>query len=119
MSRAPLRLEEYLKHIVEAIDRIQTYCDDMSEIGFLSSQITQDAVVRNFEIIGEACKNIERTASPEFLATHSDLPLTFAYDMRNMLAHGYYKVDLAVVWKTIETDLPHLKIQVEQSLSGL
>ena len=89
MKRGPLRLDEYLKHILEAIDRIQTNCEDLSEVGFLSSQITQDAVIRNFEIIGEASKNVERVATAEFLATHADLPLAFAYDMRNVLAHGY------------------------------
>lgn len=119
MSRGSLRLDDYLKHILNAIDRIQTYCDDMSEIGFLESQLTQDAVIRNFEIIGEASKNVERVADPEFLSIHSDLPLAFAYDMRNVLAHGYYKVDLGVVWKTIETDLPKLKIQVEKALQAL
>ena len=52
MNRGALRLEEYLKHILEAIDRIQKYCDDMSESSFLASESTQDAVIRNFEIIG-------------------------------------------------------------------
>ncbi len=116
MNRGPLRLEEYLKHILIAIDRIQKYCHDMSEVNFLSSQITQDAVIRNFEIIGEASKNIERVATSEFLAAHSDLPLAFAYDMRNVLTHGYCKVDLEVVWKTIESDLPNLKTQIEEAL---
>ena len=92
MNRGSLRLEEYLKHIIEAIDGIQTYCEDMSEVSFLSSQITQDAVIRNFEIIGEASKNIERVATPEFLALNSDLPLSFAYDTRNLLAQGYYSL---------------------------
>jgi uncharacterized protein with HEPN domain len=119
MNRGTLRLEEYLKHVLKAIDRIQTYCGDMSEVSFISSQITQDAVIRNFEIIGEASKNIERVATPEFLALNSDLPLSFAYDMRNLLAHGYYKIDLEVVWKTIEADLPNLKVLVEKAIEGL
>ena len=67
----------------------------------------------------EASKNIERVATPEFLALNSDLPLSFAYDMRNLLAHGYYKVDLEVVWKTIEADLPNLKVLVEKAIEGL
>ena len=116
MNRGTLRIEEYLKHILKAIDRIQRYCEDMSEVSFLSSQITQDAVIRNFEIIGEASKNIERIATPEFLALNSNLPLSFAYDMRNLLTPGYYKVDLDVVWKTIEADLPNLKTLVEKAL---
>ena len=78
----------------------------------------QDAVIRNFEIIGEASKNVERVA-PEFVAAHPDLPLAFAYDMRNLLAHGYYKVDVAVVWKTIERDLPFLQQQVTVAMRNL
>jgi uncharacterized protein with HEPN domain len=78
----------------------------------------QDAVIRNFEIIGEASKNVERVA-PEFVAAHPELPLAFAYDMRNLLAHGYYKVDVAVVWKTIERDLPFLQQQVTMAMRNL
>ena len=78
----------------------------------------QDAVIRNFEIIGDASKNVERVA-PEFVAAHPDLPLAFAYDMRNLLAHGYYKVDVAVVWKTIERDLPFLHQQVTMAMRKL
>jgi hypothetical protein len=55
-----LRIPDYLGHIVEAIERIHRYVEDMSEVGFLEDEKTQDAVVRNFEIIGEASRNIER-----------------------------------------------------------
>ena len=78
----------------------------------------QDAVIRNFEIIGEASKNVERVA-PEFVAAHPDLPLAFAYDMRNLLAHGSYKVDVAVFGKTIERDLPFLQQQVTMAIRNL
>jgi uncharacterized protein with HEPN domain len=66
----------------------------MDEAGFLSNAMVQDAVIRNLEIIGEASSNSERVA-PQFVAAHPELPLTYAYEMRNVLAHGYYKVDLA------------------------
>ena len=118
MSRDPLRLRDYLGHILEAISQIQTYCEDIDEVSFLANRMIQDAVIRNFEIIGEASKNIERVA-PEFVATHPELPLAFAYDMRNLLAHGYYKVDVAVVWKTIERDLPYLQQQVTMAMRNL
>ncbi|MSQ76290.1 MAG: DUF86 domain-containing protein [Rhodoferax sp.] len=59
----------------------------------------------------EASKNVERVA-PELVSAHPELPLAFAHDMRNLLAHGYYKVDVNVVWKTIERDLPYLQQQV-------
>jgi uncharacterized protein with HEPN domain len=55
MSRSdPLRLPEYLGHIVQAIDRVLRYVEDMVELTFLQDGKTQDAVIRNFEVIGEA-----------------------------------------------------------------
>ena len=111
MSRDALRLADYLSHIVDAIDRINKYCQDLDEPSFLANDLVQDAVIRNFEVIGEASKNVERVA-PDFISTHQELPFAFAYEMRNVLAHGYYKVDLGVVWKTIERDLPYLREQV-------
>ena len=118
MIRDPLRLGDYLGHILEAISQIKNYCEDIDEVTFLKNRMIQDAVIRNFEIIGEASKNVERVA-PEFVVAHPDLPLAFAYDMRNLLAHGYYKVDVAVVWKTIERDLPYLQQQVTLAIRNL
>lgn len=60
MSKADkLRIPDYLGHIHEAIQRIHRYVEDMDEVRFLEDPKTQDAVIRNFEIIGEACRNIE------------------------------------------------------------
>ncbi len=99
MSKANiLRLPEYLGHIVEAIERIHRYVEDLDEVAFLQDEKTQDAVIRNFEIIGEASNNI-KSHHPEFSYQHPEVPLNFAYEMRNALAHGYFKVDLEIVWK--------------------
>ena len=87
MSRSSLRLVDYLDHILEAIERISTYCADTDEVGFLSNNMLQDAVIRNFEVIGEASHNILKLNS-NFLHEHPDAPLLFAYEMRNALAHG-------------------------------
>jgi len=112
MSRDKQRLADYLKHIHEAIERICRYSEDMAEWAFLQNELVQDAVIRNFEIIGEASRNIERHY-PDFAKAHPDVPLAFAYEMRNALAHGYFKVDLEIVWKTIQRDLPILNEQIE------
>ncbi len=106
-----LRLPEYLGHIVEAIDRVHRYVEDMVELSFLQDEKTQDAVIRNFEVIGEASNNIKRY-HPDFARLHPEVPFNFAYEMRNALAHGYFKIDFEVVWKTIHTDLPELRRQV-------
>jgi uncharacterized protein with HEPN domain len=87
MTNEPLRIGDYFGHIIEAIDRIQKYSANCDEASFLSDELIQDAVIRNFEIIGEASKNIERVAAG-FMAANPQLPLAFAYEMRNVLAHG-------------------------------
>ncbi|OIR17037.1 hypothetical protein GALL_28580 [mine drainage metagenome] len=93
MSRADaLRLPEYLRHILEAIERISRYV--------------------------EASRNIGRYHD-QFADEHDYLPLNFAYEMRNALAHGYFKVDLQIVWKTIQVSLPQLHQQVRQLLDGM
>jgi len=112
MSRDKQRLADYLEHILEAIDRIARYTEDMDEEVFLGNEMAQDAVIRNIEIIGEASHNIEEHY-PEFATAHPELPLAFAYQMRNAVAHGYFKVDLEIVWKTIQNDLPGLHQQVK------
>ena len=106
-----LRLPEYLGHIVQAIDRVHRYVADMHEAGFLQDEKTQDAVIRNFEVIGEASNNIKKY-HPDFASQHPEVPLNFAYEMRNALAHGYFKIDFEVVWTTIHADLPGLRSQV-------
>jgi uncharacterized protein with HEPN domain len=112
------RLLDYLEHIAGAIERIQRYLAGMDYQGFVASEEKQDAVIRNLEIIGEASENIRRN-HPGFAKEHSYFPWKYAYGMRNALAHGYFKVDLQIVWKTIETDLPHLKSQVERIIDSL
>ncbi|MCL2657692.1 MAG: DUF86 domain-containing protein [Betaproteobacteria bacterium] len=112
MSRDQQRLTDYLAHILEAIERINCYTEDMDEVAFLNDSLVQDAVIRNFEIIGEASNNIEKHY-PEFAAAHSELPLAFAYQMRNAVAHGYFKVDFEIVWKTIQRALPSFHIQIQ------
>lgn len=106
MSKADeLRLPEYLGHIVDAVGRINHYTEGMSEEGFLGDARTQDAVIRNFEIIGEACNNVVKNY-PSFADQHPEVQWGFAYEMRNALVHGYFKVDLGIVWRTIQNDLP-------------
>ena len=108
MSRDPQRLADYLGHMLQAIQRIERYAGVLDQEGFLASDIVQDAVIRNLEVIGEASRNIERL-DPDFADAHPELPLKVASDMRNALAHGYFKIDLPIVWKTIQNDLPRLQ----------
>ena len=112
MSQDPHLLDDYIKHILAAIERIQRYCADANESAFLENEMLQDAVIRNFEVIGEASKNIDRRF-PDFLKDNPSLPLIDAYEMRNALAHSYFKVDLGILWKTINKHLPDLQEQLQ------
>ena len=118
MSRDQQRLRDYLAHIVQAISRVQHYTDDVDELGFLQNEMLQDAVIRNIEIIGEASHNIGKHYDA-FAKSHPELPLMFAYEMRNAISHGYFKVDLEIVWKTTQNDLPQLKSLIETVLLQL
>jgi uncharacterized protein with HEPN domain len=115
MNKA-LRVADYIGHILKAIERIGRYTADLDESTFLHSELVQDAVIRNIEIIGEASNHIQRV-DPVFAAQHADIPWQVMYTMRNRVSHGYDTVDLAIVWKTIQGDLPRLYRQV-QALSA-
>lgn len=89
--------------LVEACERIEHYTAELEQADFVADELRQDAVIRNLEIIGEACRNIQRDCSG-FAEAHPELPLSAAYQMRNAVAHGYFQVDLAVVWATTKVD---------------
>ena len=116
MSRAdPLRVADYLQHVLEAIDNIVEYTAGMDLGAFTSDRKTRDAVIRNLEVIGEACNNVAKN-HPAFAALHAEIPWGFAYEMRNALSHGYFTVDLTIVWQTVQQDLPILRAQVASLL---
>lgn len=75
--REESRLLDYLEHILQAVERIQDYTEDLDEVTFLKEEMAQDAVIRNLEVIGEASRNIERRF-PEFAKIHPKLPLASA-----------------------------------------
>lgn len=110
---SPLRTFDYLRHMLEALERIQQYTEDMIELTFLENKQVQDAVIRNIEILGEAAKNIE-SRDPDFTEKYTDIPWSDIYLMRNRVSHGYFCVDLEIIWKTIENDLPVLEQQLKK-----
>jgi uncharacterized protein with HEPN domain len=83
MTRDRQRLADYLAHIIEAIERIESYTEDMDDVAFLTNQLVQDAV------------------------------------MRNAVAHGYFKVDFELVWRTIHSDLPALHAGIQNARTAL
>lgn len=113
----PERVEDYLGHIAEAITRATSYLQPLQDIeAFEKNPQIQDAVVRNIEIIGEAVNHISRVA-PDFIVRHPQLPWAQMRDMRNVVIHAYFAVDLKVVWTTVKNDLPPLKQQIDDLLN--
>ena len=95
---------ERIADILQAIERIQRYVQDMDYEDFCASTITVDAVVRNLIIIGEAANQVPA----EVKGSHPELPWQKMVDMRNFITHVYWQTDLSLVWDTIEHHLPPL-----------
>ena len=114
-----LRVRDYLDHMLDAIERIERYVADVVDVDdFKRRTIVHDAVVRNLEIIGEAARNV-RNADPEFVATHATIPWAAMSGMRNRITHGYFDIDLGVVWQTVRGDIPRLRVQIEALVRSL
>ena len=95
----------FLRHILDAINKIQEYAQDMDFEKFRKSSLVQDGVIRQLEIVGEATKNL----SEGLREKHSDIPWKDIAGMRDKLIHQYFGVDIAGVWETVEKDIPLLK----------
>jgi uncharacterized protein with HEPN domain len=104
----------YLWHIRDCIDRILDYTKD-GEGAFLADTKTQDAVIRNLEIIGEAVKNI----SGKLKHAYQDIPWQRIAGMRDRMIHEYFGVNLRIVWERVEQDVPDLKQKVQAILDAL
>ncbi len=101
----------YLTHIAECIARIEEYTAPGRD-HFMANRQTQDAVIRNFEIIGEAVNHI----SDQTLDQTPDIPWFQIAAFRNVLIHGYMGVSLDRVWNVIVQHLPNLKEAVNYLL---
>jgi len=101
----------YLSNIQDCIQRIESYTVEGKE-KFLETPMIQDAVIRNFEIIGEATKRL----SPELTSAYPDVAWKQIAGLRDILIHDYLKVNLNRVWGIIEQNLPQLKQTIEEIL---
>ncbi len=104
----------YLAQILECIRKIETYTKEGKE-GFLNSELNQDAVIRNFQIIGEASKRLPE----KFRNKYPDIPWQSIVAFRNVLIHNYDTVSLEEVWNILENELHPIKTAIESALPPL
>lgn len=105
-------LELYLQDILDSIGKIEKYARGLSYVEFSKDEKTIDAVVRNFEVIGEAARHVPK----EIVNKYPDIPWGKMSGMRNKVLHEYFGVDLEILWQTIQEDLPGLKEQIKSLL---
>ena len=98
----------FLADIREAIAKILAYTAGGRE-AFLADGRTQDAVLRNIEVIGEAARNVSEATRK----AHPAVPWREMADMRNKVIHDYFRLDVDVIWDVIQNDLPSLKLQMD------
>jgi uncharacterized protein with HEPN domain len=102
----------YLRHILDAISRIEEYTHDIRYKDFLGSHLRQDGVIRQIEVIGEATRKV----SSDLKEKHPEIPWKDIAGMRDKLIHDYFGVDLDAVWDTVKKDIPGLKAELEKLL---
>jgi len=95
----------FLLHISDAIKKIENFIKDKTKIDLETDDLISSAIIRQFEIIGEAAKQL----SDSFKKQNKKIPWRAIAGMRDKLIHGYFDVDFDEVWKTIHVDLPVLK----------
>jgi len=105
----------YVRHMLDAIDRIGQYLEGVDRANFLEDSLLQDGVIRQFEILGEAAGRVSR----ETCSAAPETPWAKVTGMRHRLIHDYFEVDTAMVWKAASVDLTDLRPNVEALLQRL
>lgn len=100
----------YHAHILDALHQIAEYTDGLDYETFRSSRMVHDAVIRQFEIIGEATKNL----SEAFRSHYPTVPWKDLAGFRDKLIHQYFGVDLTLVWRSVVDDVPFLVREIKR-----
>lgn len=103
----------FIGHIIESIELIEEYSEDLTTDKFKRNIALQDAIIRRLEIIGEAVKNIPTS----FKAKYPEIPWKQMAGMRDVLIHEYFDVDLSLTWSVVKRELPSIKTKLQVLLS--
>lgn len=107
--------EAYLKHILDAISKVEKFMEGVTKEGFFENVEKQYAVLRALEIIGEATKNLGRDLKKKY----REVPWKDIAGMRDKLIHQYFGVNLELVWETVKKRIPELKEQIYKILKEI
>lgn len=105
----------YVRHMLDAIARLQRHIDDVEWEEFESSEIIQDAVIRQLEILGEAAGRISR----ETCARFPDIPWPQVTGLRHRLIHDYLGVDLRMIWRVASVEVVKISAPLRSALDEL
>jgi len=103
------RDKDFIGDIQEAMEAVAGYTRGLTYKTFLEDRKTQDAVVRNFEVMGEAAKNI----SSAFRGKYPDVPWKEIAGLRDKLIHFYFGIDYKIIWNITRKSLPNLRKQIK------
>lgn len=103
------RFDLFLEDMLDAINRIQEYIGDKTLEDFKKNYMVVDAVIRNFEVIGEASKNVPQHIREKY----PEVPWSKMYRLRNIVAHEYFGVDYEMIWEIAIKHLPVNKADIE------
>ncbi len=109
MNHPNRRFSIYLEDILTSILRIEEYMGDMEFIEFKRNYLVVDAVVRNFEIIGEASKNIPEKIHHKY----PSIPWRKMIGLRNLISHEYFGIDYEMIWTIAKNSLPQNRIDIQ------
>jgi uncharacterized protein with HEPN domain len=99
----------YIQDILTSIDNIQSYVGQLSYQELINERMRLDAIIRNFEIIGEAASRIPH----EIRGNNPSIEWRKISDFRNVLAHEYFGIDYEIMWEIIDKKLPDLKRSIQ------
>lgn len=102
-----------VEHLLEAVQRIRRYTADLDQASFAKDERTIDAVVRNFQVMGDAARQVPADVQ----ARYPDVPWREIMAMRHVLVHDYFRVKSDVIWNTIQAELPALIEPFQRILS--
>ena len=98
----------YLEDMLQSMDRIEEYLSSLDFKKFKQTYLVVDAIIRNFEIIGEVSKNIPTYIQQKY----PEIPWKKMYGLRNLIAHEYFGIDYEMIWEIAKRNLPQNRIDL-------